>query len=142
MLVFKNRSKREGFSNHLVIICDEAGIFDAFNLIKIQLTDRHNAFLSLIYTVSGQNSHPRFGRELNILEKIFPKKLNVYLIKIDTEEFGFQQEFIEAIINSNLIPKISFSVFGKAEYTNQVNEVLHFLNINTSFIEIKIVKHL
>ena len=50
-----NKCKRNGHGFHFVIICDEAGIFDAFYFLKDQLAGRGTAFLSLIYTVSDKN---------------------------------------------------------------------------------------
>ena len=47
--------KGTDMDSHFVIMCDEAGIFDAFNFLKDQLAGRGTAFLSLIYTVSDKN---------------------------------------------------------------------------------------
>ncbi len=51
-MIDANISKRNGHGLHLIIVCDEAGIFDAFYFVKDRMSDRGNSFLSLIYSVS------------------------------------------------------------------------------------------
>ena len=134
-----NKCKRDGYGSHLIIVCDEAGIFDAFNFLKDRLAGRGNAFLSLIYTVSDKNLYPLFERELSILEKRFSVNLIVHILRIDTTKYCFNQELIEATINSNTLPIMKFSVFGNAEFVNYVYGVLRFLDVEAFMINSKII---
>ena len=134
-----NKSKRNGHGLHLIIVCDEAGIFDAYNLVLARLSGRENSFLSLIYTVSDKNIHPLFEQELSILEKRFSVNLMVHILRIDTTKYCFKQELIEATINSNTLPTMKFSVFGNAEFVNYVYRVLTFLDVEAFLINSKIV---
>jgi hypothetical protein len=139
MVEVGNKCKRNGHGFHFVIICDEAGIFDAFYFLKDQLSDRGNSFLSLIYTVSDKNPHPLFEQELTILEKRFTDDLIVHISSIDTTKYCLKQELIEATINSNTLPTIKFSVFGNAEFVNYVSGILRFLDVKPFMINSKII---
>ena len=134
-----NKCKRNGHGLHFVIICDEAGIFDAFYFLKDQLSGRGTAFLSLIYTVSDKNLHPLFEQELSILEKRYIFDLIVHILRIDTTKYCFKQELIEATINSNTLPVMKFSVFGNAEFVNYVTGILRFLDVKAFMIFTKII---
>jgi hypothetical protein len=134
-----NNCKRDGYGSHIIIVCDEAGIFDAYNLIKYRLAGRGNSFLSLIYTVSDKNLHPLFEQELGILEKRFPVNLIVHILRIDTTKYCFKQELIEATLNSNTLPIMKFSVFGNAEFVHYVNGVLRYLDVEAFMINSKII---
>jgi hypothetical protein len=81
-----NKCKRNGHGLHFVIICDEAGIFDAFNLLG-SAGWQGKCILSLIYSVSDKNLHPLFEQELIILEKIFCRPDCTYF-KIDTKNIA------------------------------------------------------
>jgi hypothetical protein len=129
-----NKCKRNGHGLHLIIVCDEAGIFDAFNFVRDKLADSGNSFLSLIYTISDKNLHPLFEQELSILEKRFSDDIIVHILKIDITKYCSIQELIEATINSNTLPAMKFSVFGNAEFVNYVSEVLRFLDVKTFMI--------
>jgi hypothetical protein len=134
------KSKRDGHGFHVVIICDEAGIFDAFIYVKDRLAAaRGTEFLSLIYTVSEKNLHPLFEQELSILEKRYADNLIVHTLSIDTYSFFFKQEILEATINSNTLPKMKFLVFGNAEFVNYVSEVLRFLDVKAFMVHVKII---
>ena len=134
-----NKCKRNGHGFHFVIICDEAGIFDAFYFLKDQLAGSGTAFLSLIYTASDKNPHPLFEQELSILEKRFTVDLIVHILRIDTTKYCFKLELIEATINSNTLPIMKFSVFGNAEFVNYVYGVLRFLDVKEFLINSKII---
>ena len=97
---------------HLVLICDETGIFDAFSSIKEHLGNRGEDFLSLIYSIPENYLNPLFERELAILEKRFSHNLLTYTVKVKPGEYDHIQELIEAIINSNSNLKMQFLVFG------------------------------
>ena len=43
-----NKRKRDGHGLHLILVCDEAGIFDAFNFLMDRFSDPGNSFISLI----------------------------------------------------------------------------------------------
>lgn len=135
-----NRGRRDEYCSHLIIVCDEAGIFDAYNLLKDRLAGRGNSYLSLIYTISDKNPRPLFEQELSILEKRFSGNLIVHMIRIDTAKYRFKQELIEATLNSNTSPAMKFSVFGNAEFVNYVYGVLVFLNVDAFLINSKITE--
>ncbi len=135
----KSISKREKQSFHLVITCDETEIFDAFELIKNQLADKEKTFLSLIYIVADRNLHPLFERELSILERRFSDNLLIYLLNVDAVEYCFIQELIEAIINSNTLPIMKFSVFGNTEFVSYVSGILRFLDVKAFLINSKTI---
>lgn len=140
MLEAVNKGKRDGYSSHLIIVCDEAGIFDAYNLLKDRLAGRVNSYLSMIYTLSDKNPHPLFEQELSILEKRFSGNLIVHIIRIDTSKYRFKQELIEATLNSNTSPEMKFSVFGNAEFVTYVSGVLRFLDVDAYVINSKIIQ--
>ena len=133
-----NKSKRNGHGLHLIIVCDEAGIFDAFYFVKDRMSDGGNPFLSLIYTVSDKNLHPLFEQELSILEKRFTVNLMVKILRINTTNYSLVQELIEATLNSNTLPVMKFSVFGSDEFVNYIYGVLKFLDVEAFFINSKI----
>lgn len=133
------RCENDGHGFHFVIVCDEAGIFDAFYFVKDLLASgRENSILSFIYTISEKNLHPLFEQELGILEKRFSHNLLVLILRIDTTKYCFNQEVIEATINSNTLPVMKFSVFGTAEFVNYVSGVLRFLDVKAFMIKSKI----
>ena len=134
-----NKSKRNEHGLHLIIVCDEAGIFDAFNFVKEQLSCIESSFLSLIYTVSDKNLHPLFEQELSILEKRYSVDLIVHILRIDKTKYCFKQELIEATINSNTLPVMKFSIFGKVEFVDYVTRVLSFLDVKDLLINSKII---
>ena len=135
-----NRCKRNVHGIHFVIMCDEAGIFNAFNFVKDRLAvGRGIAFLTLIYTVSDNTPHPLFEQELSILEKRFSHDLIVLILKIDNTKNYFNQEVIEAAINSNTLLVMKFSIFGTAEFVNYASEVLKFLDVQAFMIHSKII---
>jgi hypothetical protein len=137
-----NKCKRNGHGLHLIIVCDEAGIFDAFYLVKERLPEMGNSFLSLIYTVSDKNLHPLFEKELSILEKRYSVNLIVHILRITTIKFCSIQELIEATINSNTLPVMKFSFFGTAEFVDFIYGVLALLDVEAFFISSKIVQQL
>jgi len=117
--------------SHLLLICDETGIFDAFRIIKVNLGSSREIFLSLIYSVPGNYHNPLFERELTILEKRFSHNLYIYILKVEPGKYDSIQESIEAIINSNTYLKMKFLVFGIEEFADYVSGVLRYLNIDT-----------
>jgi hypothetical protein len=135
--VIKSTSDAHGF--HFVILCDGAGVFDAFNFIADQLEDRRTNFLSLIYTVSDRNLHPVFEQEFSILERRFSERLILHILRIDTKKYYFDQELLEETINGNVVPKMKFLVFGKDEFVNHVSGVLRFLDVKEFMINSKII---
>jgi hypothetical protein len=134
-----NKYKRNDHGFHFVIMCDEAGIFNAFNYVKVRLAYRGIAFISLIYSVSEKNTHPLFEQELSILEKRFSEDIIVHILRIDATKYFLTQELIEATINSNTLPVMKFSVFGNDEFVNYVYEVLRFLDVKAFMISSKTI---
>jgi hypothetical protein len=137
--MFEANNNRNGKKSklHLVLICDETGIFDAFRIIKQYLGSRGEIFLSLIYSVKENYLNPLFKREIKILEKRFSHNLYTYTLKVDPGKYDSIQELIEAIINSNTNLKMQFQIFGIEEFADYVSGVLVYLNIDTFSIEIK-----
>ncbi|MBN2635658.1 MAG: hypothetical protein JXR61_05265 [Prolixibacteraceae bacterium] len=138
-MIDANKSKRENKSFHHVITTDEAGIYDTFELVKNHLGNGEDAILSMIYVVSKKTDRPLFEKELSILEKRFSENLFICLLIIDLFDFDAIQENIEAIINSNTLPEIKFSVFGSEPFVKYVREVLRFLGVKKSLIVSKII---
>ncbi len=124
---------------HLVLICDETGIFDAFKTIKEHLGNGGEIFLSLIYSVPENYINPLFEREISILEKRFSHNLYTYTVKVVPGNYDSIQEFIEAIINSNTNLKMEFLIFGIEEFTDYASGVLSYLNMDTVSIKSKII---
>ena len=135
-----NKYKRNGHGLHLIIVCDEAGILDAFYFVKDRISEMGNTFLSLIYTVSDKNLHPLFEHELSILEKRYSVDLIVHILGINTTNYCIVQELIEATINSNTLPVMKFSVFGYTEFLNYVYGVLRILDVKPFMINSRIIE--
>lgn len=133
-----NRNTRKN-KFHLVLICDETGIFDAFKTIKERLGNNGEIFLSLIYSVPVNYLNPLFEREISILEKRFSHNLYAYTIKVEPGKYDLIQEFIEAIINSNTNLKMEFMIFGNEEFADYVSGFLGYLNMDTVSIKSKII---
>jgi hypothetical protein len=140
--MFKASNNRDIRKNkiHLVLICDETGIFDAFRTIKEHLGSMDENFLSLIYYVPQIYLNPLFEREIAILEKRFSHNLYTYTLKAEPGKDYLIQEFIEAIINSNTNLKMQFLIYGNMEFVDYVSEVLGYLNIDTFSIQSNILK--
>jgi len=136
MVDIDNRTKRVSQNSHLVIICDDTGIFKAFEFTKERLVEEENIWLSFIYAVSEENSHPLFEQELSILECRFFEYLLVFRQKIEQGTSCIKQELLEAVINSNTSKKIEFIVFGTEEFTSQLEDILNFLGIQSSQLTI------
>ncbi len=139
MIKKENNKKLEGHGLQVVILSDEAGIFDAYNFLKEKLSCNKNFFLSLIYSVSENNINPLFEHELCILEKRFPVNLIVHVLWNGSSECLALQVLIEATINSNTSPAIKFSIFGTEEFVNYIAEHLMILDIDTQLIETSII---
>jgi hypothetical protein len=116
---------------HLILICDETGIFDAYKTIKQHLASNGARFLSLIYAVPENYFNPLFEKEITILENRFSHHLCTYTLKIEPGKYEPIQPFIEAFINSNTCQKMQFAIYGKEEFSDYVFKVLGYLNINS-----------
>jgi len=127
--------------SQLVFITDETGIFDTFEQLKGQLSQLTAPFITLIYAINeNDDDHFPFLRELNILEKRFSDKFIGHKLQTDSVTFyvsSLIQEFLEAIINSSIDPKLEFSIFGPDEFVNQTTDILGFLDVKSSFIKSK-----
>ena len=134
----KNRDTRKN-KIHLVLICDETGIFDAFKTTKEHLGSMDENFLSLIYYVPQIYLNPLFEREIAILEKRFSHNLYTYTLKAESMNDYLLQEIIEAIINSNTNLKMQFRIYGNVEFVDYVSEVLGYLNTDTFSIQVNIL---
>lgn len=131
----KNNVKNKSGSQ-IVIICDEPGIYSAFGILKETLKENETAWISLLYEVSPENVKPLFETELEILENRFRNKLLVFMIRSDTDSTFYKQRILEALINSNTSEEIRFFLSGKPEFEGRVYEILRFLNVEKSTIEI------
>jgi hypothetical protein len=120
---------------HYVLICDENGISDAFQIIKNLLALSNSVILTLIYAIPKYYPNPLFKRELSILGRRFSGNLITYTIKLDSGEVEYLQEFIEAVINSNTNFKIQFCIYGNDSFINNVCEVIGYLNAENYAIE-------
>lgn len=133
-----NRNTNRGENNfHLVLICDESGIFDAFRILKEHLGRRDENFLSLIYLVAENRLNPLFEKEITILERRFSHNLYTSTLLVETGTYDSLQECIEAIINSNVNPEMQFRVFGNLEFADYVAGVLGYLNIDAYSLKIQ-----
>lgn len=130
--------------SQLVFITDETGIFELFEQLKSGISQLTTHFITLIYAVNeSENNHFPFQLELNILEKRYSEKFIVHKLHTDSITFyvnSLIQEFLEAIINSNLEPKLEFAIFGTDEFVNQNGDILVFLNIESINISSKIIQ--
>jgi hypothetical protein len=134
----KNRSSRKN-KIHLVIICDETGIFNGFKIIRKYLGSKGEIFLSLVYAVPENYLTPLFEREIKILEKRFSHNFYTYTVKVEPGKYDSIQEFIEAIINSNTHLKMQFLVFGIEKFVDYSWGVLRYLDIDSFSIKSKII---
>jgi hypothetical protein len=138
MLEANNNRNSTINKSHLVLICDETGIFYAFSLIKEHLGSSSEKLLTLIYSVPENYLNPLFEKEITILEKRFSHNLYTYTLKVEPGKYDSIQEYIEVIINSNTDLEIQFLIFGFEEFTDYVSRVLQYLNIDSFSIISKI----
>lgn len=119
---------------HFVYFTDEQGVFNAFEHVKGVLAQYPDSFLSFIYAVSKNSSRFLFQQELEILEQRFQKNLIVYPLIYCSSESYINQEFIEALINSNISENMNFLLFGNSEFIYQLTSSLGFLGIQSVII--------
>jgi len=125
-----NNKVNDRYKLHLVLVCDESGIFDAFNLVKKHLGSSNEVLLTLVYSISENLNNPLFEKELRILENRYTPQLNSYLIMVTNSDYEIIQEFIEAIINCNSDHKMQFKIFGDKEFVDYLSGVLEYLNVD------------
>jgi hypothetical protein len=113
--------------NHCFIV-DEVGMASTFPQIKYQLTAQGNHHVTIICT--SLDNHFSFKKELNILEKMFPLQFIVFYEMIAEPATSIAQENIEAILNSNVMDEITFTISGNEAFIAHIAEELHFLGIN------------
>ena len=112
-------------NNHWILITDEIGIASVFPKLKGKLVEaRLTAITILYYSHSDQFL---FQRELTMLERHFPTRL--YTICESFMSFELCQATIEAVINVNTAPAMSFMISGNSEFTEKFKEILSFLGI-------------
>lgn len=136
MFEANNNNKKSKF--HLVFICDETGIFDAFKIIRERLASGDEIFLSLIYSVPENFLNPLFEKEISILERRFSHHLFTCTLKVEPGAYELIQEFIEAIINSNTKLEMQFLIFGNDEFADYVAGVLGYLDIDALSVKANI----
>lgn len=139
----QTRNQHQPQDSQLVFITDETGIFNTFEQLKGQLSQLTAHFITLLYTVNENDTHHfPYHHELEILEKRFSEKFIVHKLHTDSVTFyvsSIIQEYLEAIINSSIEPKMEFSIFGSSEFVNQISDILGFLNIKSSLIKSKTI---
>lgn len=113
--------------NHLVYVADEAGMASVFPELTQALASEPLTTVTILYR--SNNVHFAFAHELHILERHFPTRLYV---SYDSD--CSNQRAIEAIINANTIPAISFILSGHHSFVEQYKNVLQFLGIDTIII--------
>jgi hypothetical protein len=121
-------------SLHLVYITDKEGVFDAINQIKKELIPGACPYLSFIYAYSSRLSRLMPELEFNSLEKQFSKDLVVYKIPLSSCTDCISNEFMEALINSNISKEMKFILFGNVEFIARYSEILSFLGIKSFVI--------
>lgn len=113
---------------HIVYVVDEVGISEVFVVLKGNLADTQLPMLSLLY-YSHSDSFV-FKKELEILQKRFPSKFIVsYETGILDGNWMFGQPTVEAIINTNTLPKMCFIISGKSTFIDSAKQLLHFLSV-------------
>lgn len=118
------------FSIHLVYIMDEVGMASVFPELTQVLAAEPSAAVTILYRSSDNNF--AFAKELDILERHFPARLYVsYESATATGSDTACQRTIEAIINTNIIPKISFILSGHKAFIEQCKVVLQFLGVDS-----------
>jgi len=118
------------FSNHLVYIMDEVGMASVFPELTEVLAAESSAAVTILYRSSDNNF--AFAKELDILERHFPARLYVsYESAAPTGNDIAWQRTIEAVINTNITPEISFILSGHQEFIEQCKAVLLFLGVTT-----------
>lgn len=119
---------------HHVCISDENGIFDAFKQIIDELVLNPNPCLSFIYAICNKVPKLLFEQELNFLEKRFSQKLLIYKVPVRSGTDAINQEFLEALINSNTSGEMKFFLFGNSEFVNHHSDILSFLGVKSVVI--------
>lgn len=114
---------------HLVILADEAGIANVFLHIKELLASGPQSMLTLFY----YSSDPVFvfKRELDILERHFFVQFFVNYENARLNEIEIiHHESLEAAINANVWPKMSFQIAGEQSLIEKAKSLLCFLGID------------
>lgn len=122
---------------HLVIICDETGVFDAFRIIKEHLGGNGETYISVVYSVPDNFLNPLYEREFAILETRFSHHLFKCTLIVEPGNYESVQEFIEAIINSNTSAKMEFIALGNLEFVSCISGVLKYLDVDEHKVESK-----
>jgi hypothetical protein len=133
-MVQQKKSGNKTSNIHLVYVTDEEGVFSAFKQVKDDLVVNVIPCLSFIYAVSNKNSKLLFEQELNFLEKRFPQKLLIYKVPVRLGLDCINQEFLEALINSNTSEEMTFSLFGNREFVSHLSDILSFLGVKSVVI--------
>ncbi|HVN59122.1 MAG TPA: hypothetical protein VMT63_12560 [Bacteroidales bacterium] len=134
-----HKPESQGKSYHLVLICDEPGVFDTFRILKDNLWYRNDLFISLIYAIPEDTVNPLFEKELGILDKRYTHNLFICKLKTSQGECESIQVIIEAVINGNTNPDLRFSVTGERSFVEYVSGVLTYLNANADTVRMKII---
>lgn len=119
---------------HYVFFADDLGIASVFQTLKSRLSGPCYQHVSLFYC--SLNSQHNFQKELNLLQQHFPCQLFVIY---HSKEFAghciLQQDDIEAVINANTMPQMSFIISGNESFVHTIKELLIFLGIENIQIQ-------
>lgn len=137
--MFRANKKRKRGKNklHLVIICDETGVFDAFKIIKEHLGGSNETIISVVYSVPDNFLNPLYEKEFAILESRFSHHLFKCTLIVEPGNYESVQEFIEAIINSNTSARMEFLALGNQEFVSCITGVLRYLDADSLSVETK-----
>ena len=117
-------------TNHCFIV-DEIGIASSFTLIKDQLVSNFNHHVTIIYYTN--ESHFIFKKELVVLERLFPLQFIVFYemtTASSNTSNSYNTEDLEAILNSNVMEDLKFTVSGNQSFVSMISKKLQFLEIN------------
>ena len=117
---------------HHIFLAYHTGMASVFPVIKERLAN--HAQVSLLYFSS--NHLFDFRKELHILQCHFSSQLYISYESSYIEKDGLlNQDNIEAVINANTAPTMCFTISGNPQFSERINEVLHFLGMKNIIMQ-------
>lgn len=114
---------------HLVYLTDDIGIASVYPFLRSKINKTDNRHISLIYYSATGIYH--FRKEIEILLIRYPVKLYASFARLNgSDGADFSGEEIEALINANTMPAMSFVISGKPAFRLKLEELLRFLGVN------------
>ncbi|WPU96143.1 hypothetical protein SNE25_11490 [Mucilaginibacter sabulilitoris] len=118
----------QDFGVHHVFFADDLGVASIFYGLKSRLAEVKYQHISLFYC--SLNKQHLFKKEFKILQKHFPAQLFVsYHSKGSAGHCNIRQEDIEAILNSNTMQQMQFTISGNEAFVEKIKASLSFLGI-------------